>query len=188
MNHSGVEHMLFDDCDSESDGGEGGEGGSDDYGMLDTKWITEYETRLMYDEYRLFIKTDITTLKFEFYYLDCNKSCVERIVPVKYILRTPNQITQDELFSVVRSYQHVDKKYYNFSALLFYSLDFLGGGGGGGGDVDIELQLSRYIRGSGGGGRFIEYTNLLSIDTIYISPILTMFHDVIGFSVLLYED
>ena len=35
---------------------------------------------------------------------------------------------------------------------------------------------------------FIEYTNLLSIDVIYLRPIITMFHEFIGFSVLLYED
>lgn len=174
MNHSGVEHLLFDDCDSESDdGGDGGDGG------LDTKWIAEYERRIMYDEYRLLLKTDVTEITFEFYYLDCNKSCVERINHVKYSLRTPNKITQNELFSMIRSYQHVDKKYYNFNALLFYSFDFL----------DEGKELSRYLRGGGGGGgRFIEYTNLLSIDTIYISPVLTIFHDVIGFTVLLYED
>ena len=34
----------------------------------------------------------------------------------------------------------------------------------------------------------IEYTNLLSIDVIYFPPVITMFHDFIGFSVLLYED
>jgi hypothetical protein len=185
MNHSGVEHLLFDDCDSESDDGDGRDGrdGRDGDGGLDTKWIAEYERRIMYDEYRLLLKTDVTEITFEFYYLNCDKSCVERIVTAKCSLMTPNQITQNELFSMIRSYQHVDKKYYNFNALLFYSFDFL----------DDGKELSRYLRGGGGRGgrgrdRFIEYTNLLSIDTIYISPVLTIFHDVIGFTVLLYED
>ena len=182
MNHSGVEHLLFDDCDSESDDGDGRDGRDGD-GGLDTKWIAEYERRIMYDEYRLLLKTDVTEITFEFYYLNCDKSCVERIVTAKCSLMTPNQITQNELFSMIRSYQHVDKKYYNFNALLFYSFDFL----------DDGKELSRYLRGGGGRGgggrdRFIEYTNLLSIDTIYISPVLTIFHDVIGFTVLLYED
>ena len=186
LNIENYRNLLFDDYDSDSEGGEGGEGGEGVEGVeggeggLDTQWITDYETQLMYDEYRLFLKTDVTRLTFEFYYLDRHKSCVERIVSMKYSLRTPNQITQNELFSMIRSYQRVDKKYYNFHALLFYSFDFQDNNG---------KELSQYLRcGSRGSGRFIEYTNLLSIDTIYIPPVLTMFHDVIGFSVLLYED
>ena len=34
--------------------------------------------------------------------------------------------------------------------------------------------------------RIVEYTNLLSFDTIYFSPLISMFHDLIGFTVVLY--
>ena len=34
----------------------------------------------------------------------------------------------------------------------------------------------------------IEYTNILSFDTIYFQPLIAMFHDMIGFTVVLYED
>jgi hypothetical protein len=37
-------------------------------------------------------------------------------------------------------------------------------------------------------GRVIEYTNLLSIDKIYFCPLVSLFHSLIGFTVLLYED
>jgi hypothetical protein len=37
-------------------------------------------------------------------------------------------------------------------------------------------------------GRVVEYTNLLSFDTIYFRPLIAMFHDLIGFTVVLYED
>jgi hypothetical protein len=42
--------------------------------------------------------------------------------------------------------------------------------------------------GNGGGGTFTEYTNILSIDIIYFTPFIAMFHEFIGFSVFLYED
>lgn len=156
---------------------------------IDTEWITEYETKFMTDDYQLFLKTDITQVGFEVFYLDRDKGCVERIIPMTYTLRHPNQITQNEIFSVVQSQQRLDKKYYNFQSLLLYQLDFRHN------TNDIVRGLSDYIRhasvgavGSGSGSHFIEYTNLLSIDVIYFPPVITMFHDFIGFSVLLYED
>lgn len=190
-------NLLFDDYDSDSadgysDGDDNGEIECGKTNHLDTLWIDEYEKQLMYDEYRLFLKTDITSVTFEMYYLDHEKTTVERIIPMKYTLKNPNQITQNELFSIIRSYQHLNKKYYNFHTLLFYSFEFRDNNG-----KDVIRGLSEYLRqstnthahgGGGGGGHFIEYTNLLSIDTIVLPPVLTMFHDVIGFSVLLYED
>jgi hypothetical protein len=56
--------------------------------------------------------------------------------------------------------------------------------------------LSEYLGSGSGGvsrnhdeyGRVIEYTNLLSFDAIYFHPLIEMFHDLIGFTVVLYED
>ncbi len=192
MNIIDYRNLLFDDYDSDSDDGySDGEIDFGDNNRLDTLWIDEYEKQLMYDDYRLFLKTDVTSVTFEMYYLDHDKTTVERIVPMKYTLKNPNQITQNELFSIIRSYQYVDKKYYNFHTLLFYSFEFQDNNG-----KDVIRGLSEYLRKSSAGdgdsdgaaGHFIEYTNLLSIDTICIAPVLTMFHDIIGFSVLLYED
>ena len=181
MNTDEQNYRLFiiDDCDSSDDDDDGGADGN---GALDTKWITEYETRIMTDEYRLFLKSDITRVGFEFLYLDRDKKCVERIIPnTMYSLKCANQITQNEIFSMVQSHQKVDKKYYNFQSLLLYQFDFQYN------TKDIVRGLSEYIRHAGG-SPFIEYTNLLSIDVIYFPPVITMFHDFIGFSVLLYED
>ena len=160
--------FIIDDCDSsDGDGAGGGGDGDGDGGTLDTKWITEYETRIMTDEYRLFLKSDITHVGFEFFYLDRDKKCVERIIPnTMYSLKCANQITQNEIFSVVQSHQKVDKKYYNFQSLLLYQDDFQYN------TNDIVRGLSEYIRHAGSeeasaGSQFIEYTNLLSIDVIY---------------------
>ena len=80
-------NLLFDDYDSDSDSNGDGE-----YNSLDTLWIVEYEKKLMYDEYQLFLKTDVMSVTFEIYYLDHDKTTVERIVPMKYSLKNPNQI------------------------------------------------------------------------------------------------
>ena len=204
MNNNGnYRDMLFDDCDSDSDGVSVGADVDADVDAersvrnhkfmfddcLDTQWITEYETQFLKDEYRLFLKTDVTSVIFEFYYLDHHRTTVEHIVPMNYSLQHPNQITQNELFSIIRSHQHLDKKYYNFHVLLFYSYDFRNNK-----CKDVIREMSQYLRQNSNiddganASHFIEYTNILSIDTIHISPVLTMFHHIIGFSVLLYED
>ena len=188
--------LLFDDYDSDcySGDGDGGDGdGEIKEGILDTRWIEQYEKQIIHDEYRLFLKTDITCLHFEIYYLDHNKSCVQDVLSMKYSLQNINQISQNELFSVIRGYQHLNKKYYNFQSLLLYSVDFQDNDG-----KDVIRALSQYIQepntNTNTSNRhsekkaFIEYTNLLSIDVIYLRPIITMFHEFIGFSVLLYED
>lgn len=169
---------------------------------IDSTWITEYETKMMNIDYQLFLKSDITRVNFEFYYLDRDKRSIEQIVKMTYSLRDNNKISQDELFNIVRSKQTVDKKYYNFQSLLLYSFDFQDN------CKDIVRSLSNYIRFNSGldlderygyhadiglcsGGNeksFIEYTNLLSIDVIYFPSLITMFHEFLGFSVLLYED
>jgi len=172
--------MVNDDDDSYDDE-------DDDYyissGVIDTSWITEYETKMMNDDYQPFLKSDITHVTFEFYYLDRDKMYVERIVPMTYSLRNINKITQNEIFTIIRSRQLVDKKYYNFQSLLLYSFDFQDN------CKDTIRSLSNYISGSNNNDKsFIEYTNLLSIDIIYFPPLITMFHEFLGFSVLLYED
>jgi hypothetical protein len=52
--------------------------------------------------------------------------------------------------------------------------------------------LSEYLGGMGNEtdeyGRVIEYKNILSFDAIYFRPLIDMFHDLISFTVLLYED
>ena len=182
--------LLFDDYDSDcySDGD-----GEIKEGNLDTRWIDQFEKQIIHDEYRLFLKTDITCLHFEIYYLDHNKSCVQDVLTMKYSLQNINQISQNELFSVIRGHQHLNKKYYNFQSLLLYSVDFQDNDG-----KDVIRALSQYIQEpnttTNTSNRhsekkaFIEYTNLLSIDVIYLRPTITMFHEFIGFSVLLYED
>lgn len=183
--------LLFDDYDSDDDLNNNSE---IDEGILDTRWIAQYESQIIHDEYRLFLKTDITYVTFDFYYLDHNKSYVQDISQMKYSLQNINQIRQNELFSIIRGYQQLDKKYYNFQTLLLYSIDFQDNKG-----HDLIRALAQYIQEPtislkssssfhSEKKTFIEYSNLLSIDVIELPPIITMFHEFIGFYVLLYED
>jgi len=172
----------------------------DKNGYFDTKWIVDIENQILLSEYKLFLKTDIICISFQFVYLDSNKKSVQNVLPIlapyKYVLNKPNQISQNELLHIVHQYQSVrnKKKYYNFHSLLLYDFQMPESS-----NNDIRW-LSEYL-GSVDGindsgerydsheyGRVVEYKNILSFDAIYFRPLIEMFHDLISFTVLLYED
>ena len=167
------------------------EGDIDNDGHLDTKWISTCEEQLLLDEYNLFLKSDIVRVSFQFVYLNRDKSGVDSVVRMNesYILQTANQITQNELLSIIHKFQNKGKKkYYNFKSLLLYDFQMPE-------NNENEVKwLSEYLYSSSSAyesneyGRIIEYTNLLSFNTICFRPLITMFHDLIGFTVVLYED
>jgi hypothetical protein len=193
--------LIIDDDDDDiedliCDGGDG----------LDTQWIVDLENQLILSDYEMILPADIRSVSFRFVYLARDKVSVERVESLSplYLLQRPNEISQSELFDIIHRYQKKtgSKKYYNFKSLLFYDFRIPGGIDG---SVDIRW-LSDYLRvgvgigcnerhvcgegeGEGGrGGTIIEYTNLLSIEKIRFSPLIAMFHSLIGFTVLLYED
>jgi len=188
MNNSEIYKYLYDDYDGDDDGGGGG-------GELDTRWIDELETQMICDDYSDFIKTDITSVSFEFIYLGLRKEIVN-IDRCVLPLMKPNSITQNEIFQLIQKKQRlaVGRKYYNFMSLCFYhfyinddpksvSQYLYSGGddgdGGDGGDGDDS---------DGDSSNITEYTNILSIQTIYFQPMIRMFHDINCFTVVLFDD
>jgi hypothetical protein len=181
-----VDDDDYDNGDDDGDG-DGGDGDGDDGGGgLDTQWITAYENDILLSEYQLFLKSDITHVSFQFIYLDCNKKCVAFVIPMAepYQLQRVNQISQSEIFQIIQRNQTPavmnggKKKYYNFHSLLLYNFQ-----------LDDDRSVAEYISSSETDvGGIIEYTNILSFDTISFHPMIAMFHDLVGFTVVLYED
>lgn len=195
MNNDEIYKYLYDDYDGDWYGG--GDGGGDG-GGLDTQWIDEIETQMICDDYSDFIKTDITSVSFEFVYLNLEKEIVNVDRCVLPLMK-PNSITQNEIFQLIQKKQRlaVGRKYYNFMSLCFYHFyinddpksvsqylysgdgDGDDGDGGDGGDGDD---------GDGDTSNITEYTNILSIETIYFQPMIRMFHDINCFTVVLFDD
>ena len=187
--------LIVDDDDGSSDGDEGvGEG------VLDTQWIRDYENDILFSEYELFLKSDITRVSFRFIYLDRDKKCVLFVIPAEsYSLQRANQITQTEIFQIVHRHQKMSdatnknnnknkKKYYNLHSLLLYDFQL---GEDNNNNNNGNVSVAEYISSPTADvdfGRIIEYTNILSFDTIYFRPVIAMFHDLIEFTVVLYED
>ena len=191
-------NFILDDSDGDSSIGWEDDGGGGD-GYLDTRWITEYENQILLSEYASFLKTDIIRVSFQFIYLDREKKCIELVVPMteSYQLQHVNQISQNELLRIIHKYQNyrmkTNKKYYNFHSLLLYDFQMPE-------NYDNDIRwVSEYLSppprlssrdddNYNEYGRVVEYTNLLSFDTIHFRPLIAMFHDLIGFTVVLYED
>ena len=187
MNNDEIYKYLYDDYDGDwYDDGGGGDGG----GELDTQWIDEIETQMICDDYSDFIKTDITSVSFEFVYLNLEKEIVNVDRCVLPLMK-PNSITQNEIFQLIQKKQRlaVGRKYYNFMSLCFYHFYI----------NDDPKSVSQYLYSGDGDGddggdgdgdtsNITEYTNILSIETIYFQPMIRMFHDINCFTVVLFDD
>jgi hypothetical protein len=186
MNNEEIYKYLYDDCDSDDDDDD--LGGDDDDDGLDTQWIHEVENQIICDDYSQFIKTDITSVSFVFVYLNPVNEIVN-IDKCILSLTKPNSITQNEIFQLIQKKQRlaVGRKYYNFLCMCFYQFYI----------NDDPKSVSRYLYSDGdgdgadgddGGSTITEYTNILSIETIYFQPLIRMFHDMNCFTVVLFDD
>ena len=185
MNNEEIYKYLYDDCDSDVDDDDDGGGG------LDTQWINDMETQIICDDYSQFIKTNVTSVSFEFIYLNTVKEIVNIDRCVVPLMR-PNAITQNEIFQLIQKKQRLARKYYNFMCMCFYHFYI----------NDDPKSVSQYLYSRGDAhdgdaddvdcdaddGNITEYTNILSIKTIYFQPLIRMFHDMNCFTVVLYED
>ena len=158
---------------------------SDD--VLDTTWINEIENTIMYDEYQQFIKSDVTSVMITFIYINKSNEQVHT-ASIRVTLAVPNQISQDEILHIMQKYQmrveynKRNKKqfiYYNFHSLLHYSFEI---------DEDVK-SVAAFLVGDGDGDGFMnEYSNIISIQTLYFKPIINLFHDISSIMIILHED
>lgn len=185
-----VDSLMIDDDDDDCSEIEELIGDGD--GGLDMQWIVDFENKLILDDYKMILPADIRGVSFQFVYLARDKDIIEHVESLSpmYVLQRPNEISQSELFHIIQRHQKRtktgSKKYYNFKSLLFYNFRIPGNGNG---CVDLRW-LSNYVNDKRDDEytAIIEYKNILSIEKIVFSPLIEMFHSLIGFTVLLYED
>jgi hypothetical protein len=180
---------VEDGSDSESVNDSDSESESDD--VLDLTWINEIENTIMYDEYQQFIKSDVTSVMITFIYINKSNEQVHT-ESIRIALTVPNQISQDEILHIMQKYQmrvqynKRNKKefiYYNFHSLLHYSFEI---------DEDVK-SVAAFLVGDGdcdgdGDGFMNEYSNIISIQTLYFKPIINLFHDISSITIILHED
>jgi hypothetical protein len=182
---------VEDDSESESVNESESESESESDDVLDLTWINEIENTIMYDEYQQFIKSDVTSVMITFIYINKSNEQVHT-ESIRFALTVPNQISQDEILHIMQKYQmrvqynKRNKKefiYYNFHSLLHYSFEI---------DEDVK-SVAAFLVGDGhgdghGDGFMNEYSNIISIQTLYFKPIINLFHDISSITIILYED
>ena len=84
--------------------------------------------------------------------------------------------------------RNLKKKYYNFHSLLLYDFQMPESNNSNNDVRWLSEYVSKVSSNHDDYSRITEYTNLLSFDVIYFRPLISMFHDLIEFTVILYED
>ena len=181
--------IIIDGGEGDSGSGSESESGSSIDTPLDTSWIHTIENNILFDEYSQFIKTDTTSLIITFLYINKNKEIVDN-VQYNYNLVVPNQITQDEILNIMQKYQmrvtYNERKkkvftYYNFYSLLHYSFQV---------QEDVK-SVASYLASSSDDhdfGDLKEYSNIISLQTLFFTPTLNLFHGIASITILLHED
>jgi hypothetical protein len=113
-----------------------------------------------------------------------------------YNLVVPNQITQDEILNIMQKYQmrvtYNERKkkvftYYNFYSLLHYSFQV---------QEDVK-SVASYLASlsddldyndSTEYSNLKEYSNIISLQTLFFTPTLNLFHGIASITILLHED
>jgi hypothetical protein len=172
-----------------------------DESILDTSWIQDIENDILYDEYCNFIIEDITSIPITFLYMNKKKEIVHS-VRCDAKLKIPNQISQDEILYIMQKYQirrgiSSNKNsimYYNFYSMIHYSFyvkedpksisyylleD----------DSDADSDVyKKNVASSSSSSSSCEYSNIISIHTLYFKPVLRLFNDISSLTILLIED
>jgi len=175
-----------------------------DDSILDTSWIQDVENEILYDEYCNFIIDDITSIHITFLYINKKKEIIDSIQFIAK-LKIPNQISQNEILNIMQKHQtrvistHNKKQflYYNFYSMIHYSFylnddpksvasyllcDDNDNDENDDGDDDdncVNYADSSCIK---------EYTNIISIHTLYFKPLLNIFKDITSLTIILNED
>jgi hypothetical protein len=203
--------FLFDDMrHGDGDGDVDGDGDGDiideiDESILDTSWIQDIENDILYDEYCNFIIEDITSIPITFLYMNKKKEIVHS-VRCDAKLKIPNQISQDEILYIMQKYQirrgiSSNKNsimYYNFYSMIHYSFYvkedpksisyyLLEDDSDADSDADADTDVYKKNVASSSSSS-CEYSNIISIHTLYFKPVLRLFNDISSLTILLIED
>jgi len=167
--------------------------------VLDTSWIQEFENKMLYDDYYPFLKDDITSIPIIFLYINKKREIVESLRYLA-ILTIPNQISQNEILHIMQKHQtriisnHNKKQflYYNFHRMIHYSF-YLNEDPKSIASYllydDADADADEDAAGSYNYGSCIkEYTNIISIHTLYFKPLLNIFKDITSLTIILNED
>jgi len=196
--------------DSDNDNDSRDDDSRDDSYVLDTTWIQDVENEILYDEYCNFIIEDVNSIPITFLYINKHRNIIDSVHFIAK-LKIPNQISQDEILHIIKKYQirketsHINKKsimmYYNFYSMIHYSFyvkedpksissylleDHDDADNEFNADIVSDVELKNIYSSSS--SCIKEYSNIISIHTLYFKPMLRLFKDISSLTIILNED
>jgi len=137
---------------------------------LDIRWIEEFQT----DEqkYSMFYPDNIEELTVSILYINSNKQ-LEKISEKKIKLEKKNEIQRNELISLIKQNEKIDKQKYKILSILVYNFSLQGD------------ELKNFLKDS---EKYEFMTNLKQIDSYRLEPTINCMHDINNLFVLFYEE
>ena len=137
---------------------------------VDIRWIEEFQT----DEkkYSIFYPENVEELTISILYINNNKQ-IEKISEKKIKLEKNNEIQRNELITLIKQNEKIDKRKYKVLSILVYNFSLQGD------------ELKNFLKDS---EKYNFMTNLKHIDSYQLEPTIGCMHDLNNLFILFYEE
>jgi hypothetical protein len=137
---------------------------------IDIRWIEEFQTDE--EKYSMFYPDNIEELTVSILYINSNKQ-LEKISEKKIKLENKNEIQRNELISLIKQNEKIDKRKYKLLSILVYNFSLQGD------------EMKNFLKNS---EKYEFMTNLKQIDSYRLEPTINCMHDINNLFVLFYEE
>jgi len=139
---------------------------------LDTSWLHEFEK--IDKDYNTYYKEDLLFLRINYLYINTSQE-ITNLAEDKYIFKTPNILTKEDLIGLIKRNSIINNKKYSLLSILKYN-------------INIEpYNLKTFFRSK---NKHIGETYLQSIkhiDNIVFDKTISMFHDLNNIMIIFIE-
>lgn len=140
---------------------------------LDESWIIEFEKND--EKYKPFYKENIEQVNIRCMYIN-KENCVEYMTKETIRLNNPNILSRDEIIFLIKNNKKntkINTNQYTLLSLLKYN-------------IDLEpINLNTFLKQPADKMNYLSIVK--SIESIYLSPTIQMFHDLNEIIILFYE-
>lgn len=137
---------------------------------LDTSWLEEFEK--LDNEYKNYYNENQLYVRIHFIYINKNNE-IFKVREQKHFFVTPNTITKEELIAIIKTNSLSANKLYSLLSILKFN-------------IDIQPQdLKSFLKPNYVNDQFLQ--SIKHIDNILFDKSISIFHDINGLFIILYE-
>jgi len=144
---------------------------SDEINELDDNWIVEFEKQDL--DYKSYYKEDINFINLHFIYIN-EANFIEKMKEETYFLKITNNLSREELLSIIKRNNIENSIKYGLLALLKYN-------------INLEpINLKTYLKSSSNLPEYNYLTSIKNIDSISFNPSICYFNDLNSLYIIFY--